>query len=289
MSIEQNNSTTIIPFCIFHWNNPNTDTYRGYIGDPVKTRQPDGSDLYECKPSAPAYGNWTIYGTFYAVNPMLRPIPTGLKLFSAIKADKFPYNSTQLDFLYDPYNVNKDGVAFMTWSQKVPYTVPLYIYDNGSSIYPSFTKNPFGKNWKESIISPIFVLVDPKMTYLNPKHPETPGKHNVKDVFARNTNNQLIYKFSNKHDGPGNCLPDPTGDSLTTCFLLSDEDLLRQDPTPDIPRPPTLLEHLKDILREKERRLTFFDTISPYFITLILIVFILSIIACIIILLKPSN
>lgn len=283
MSIEQNNSTTIIPFCIFHWNNSDTNIYYGYIGDPVKTRQENGVDLYQCQSSSQSYGNWKLYGTFYAVDPMLRPIPTGLKLFSAIKANKFPYNSTKLDYLYDPYNINKDGVAFMTWSQKVPHTVPLYIYDTGDSIYPSFTQNPLGKNWKESVISPIFVLVDPKINY------DIDSTHVVDDVFTRDINNRIDFRFSSKHYGPGSCLPDPNGDSLTTCFLLTDEDLLRRDPTPDVPRPPTLLEHLQDILRTKERKLTFFDTISPYLITIILIVFILSIISCVIILLKTPE
>ena len=269
-----NTSFLIVPFCIYHLNDEKTGINLGYIGNPVRTKH---NHTFKCSLNPGLkHANWKFYGNFYAVTPMLRPIPSGLKLLNVVNIQQYPYNTSKLDYIYDPYHLTKHGVSFMTWTRPAPYTVPLYIYDTpNGSIFPSFDKNPFGKNWKQSLVSPIFVLVDPKSPY------GTNKIHKVKDDFSRDINGNIEFKFINHYK---RCIPNPEGTSLPQCFLAADKNILGKEIN-DHPAPPTLLQTIQG-LKDQNKPKNIFKNIQPIFIMIFIIIFLLSLISSIIILSK---
>lgn len=56
MSSEQKSSFLISPFCIYHYDDLQTNTFRGYIAYPVKSRSYNGSEYLKCGPIPKAYG-----------------------------------------------------------------------------------------------------------------------------------------------------------------------------------------------------------------------------------------
>ena len=194
----------ITKFCIMHHNDPNTNTYRGVItSSPCKHKQ-----------------NWEKYYTFYALSPMIRPIPNGLKLINTTKINKYPYNTTTVDHAYDPFDIQKNAVYFITWTQPVPATVPLYIHisPDGNS-YPSFNKNPPSiGNWSQDPIGPLYVLVD---TYTHPTNLDS--NNNKLPTWKIDSNGNPIFLFSKNNN---RCIPNLNGISLEQCFLETDLNIL---------------------------------------------------------------
>ena len=157
---EQNQSVIISQFCIMHYNDPNTNTYNGYISYPTRIKTIDGFET-KCTQPPSEYGQWQLYQKFYALSPMIRPIPTGLKLINANTMDYYPYSTKNIKHVYDPFDIQQESISFMTWTQPVPGTVPLYLHisPNGDS-YPSFDKNPPSEgNWTQNKMSPLFVSI----------------------------------------------------------------------------------------------------------------------------------
>lgn len=175
--------TTLLPFCIYHYIDHATKTYLGYIGAPEIIKEKDGSETNRCVTDPMIYRGWYLAGTFYAISPMFRPIPTGMKIFCAKRQREFPYVTNDVKLLYDPYNVKKDCVYFTTYNQSVPNTVPLYFHKIGKFTFPSFDITPPSNDpsWGKTQISPIFVMT----------------KHTVGDILKR-----VKFKCIN-----GRCLP----------------------------------------------------------------------------------
>ena len=68
---------TIMPLCIYHYNDKGTNTYRGFINIASKIRTKGGNEILKCVQSQNRFGSgWKYYGSFYALSPMLRPIPS---------------------------------------------------------------------------------------------------------------------------------------------------------------------------------------------------------------------
>ena len=153
------NIQEIVKFCIFHYNDSSTNTFLGYIGNPIVIRQDDGNISFNCAEST-VFKNWKLGGTFYAISPMFRPIPNGMKLYCAKKKGGFPYNTVSNEIVYDPYNVKENCNYYITYNKKVPNTEPLYIHKIGDNIYPSFNPNPPSKSpyWTQEESSPIYVM-----------------------------------------------------------------------------------------------------------------------------------
>jgi len=97
--------------------------------------------------------NWKLYKEFYAISPILRPIPTGMKLVRVEISESFPYNIKNVEYIYDPYII-KMGTFFITYNQPTPNTIPLYLYNINNNIIPSFDKT----NDLMLEISPIYVM-----------------------------------------------------------------------------------------------------------------------------------
>jgi len=201
------------------------------------------------------------YNTFYAFSPLLMPIPTGLKMFV--------FDGNETDYIYDIYDKNNsiNKVSFITWSQPVSGTVPLYLHitPEGHS-FPSFEKNPPGNiGWKNQNIEVIYVLVDSKY-FIKDNNINIPEWN--RDIYDR-----PIFKFTGIDN---RCIPDINGVSIEKCFLLTDEDILHVNkdfgPVPLLSKLKRLNKELKD-----KRSLKFLFKNVPTYIILIII---LCIIIC---------
>lgn len=271
-------SNIVIPLCIFHYDDEITNTYRGFIGNPSKIKTKDGYEILKCMDTDPSYGRWKLYGSFYALSPMIRPIPRGLKLMNANKLNYAPYNTSKVKYAYDPFDTQSESVSFLTWSKAVRDTVPLYLHitpEGGT--YPSFDPNPPGKKgWTKDIISPLYVLVDKKM-YIG-----SDANKQVLSNYDRDEYGKPEFKFSPEN---GRCLPDPYGMSLAKCFLITDENVLAGGAA-------TYNTNLLDQLREdkklhKQKNIReFFRTLPNAVIIICNILFFTSLFICILILLK---
>jgi hypothetical protein len=250
-------STNIItPYYIFHYVVNNI--HIGYISNSVKIKQHDGTIILTCEQQPPY--PWTYYSKFYAISPMFRPIPHGLKLISANK-DNNKNITSQILYEYDPFNVKPNSVNFLTWTQPVPYTVPLYfhMFNKTGTVFPSFEKIPKGDklNWSVVELSPIYVLVDNK---------DFKYKNGIPD-----------FKFIGNY---GRCIPSINGTHLGKCFLLNDENLKYTD-IKKFSEPPSLLQNikLKDIIQNQKKSKSFskfFRKISTFYISIIIIFFLFS-------------
>ena len=267
-------SNPFIPLCIMHYDDPDTNTYRGFIDYPSIIKTESGEEILQCVNYHPG---WKKYHTFYALSPMIRPIPSGLKLINATKYNKYPYNTTEIDYAYDPFNTQQDAVSFITWTQPASATVPLYIHisPNGDS-YPSFDKNPPSKgNWKKDHTGPLYVLVNIQNT---PNiHPNWLN-YNI-PIWETDSHGHPIFLFSTDHD---RCIPDINGISIEKCFLQTDKNILQQTKHNG---PSTLISTIES-LSQKNTDNNFFKHMPYYVIIIFLVLFILSIIACIIIIKK---
>lgn len=154
------NDDVIIPYCIWHYIDIETQTFLGYIGGPKKSMK-NGLIEFDCIPDKKKDSKWFLADSFYAVSPSFRPIPVGMKIFCAKKNIDFPYNTNDLYLMYDPYNIKDDCIYFTTYIQPVPNTKPLYFHKIGDNIFPSFNSSPPSSSpeWSQSFISPIFVMV----------------------------------------------------------------------------------------------------------------------------------
>jgi hypothetical protein len=275
---------TIVPFCIYHLIDTQTNTYVGYIGYGAKTVV-NNKEILRCQAPNIKYGRYKIYGSFYAITPLFRPIPSGLKLINAVQQKYHPYGTSDIKYEYDIFDKNNtNSINFLTWLQPVRNSVPLYIYNTpGGTSFPSFKKNPSYYNkslgWSENEISPIFVLVD-KDAYLSNPDSTPQSFQNFKTK-----NGTLNFKFSNFN---GRCVPDPNGNSISECLLIYDEDILYQRNGSELNPLPLLkmitlqnanVEHIKNY--EK-----YYKYLKQYPINVGILIFLISLITTIIFLIK---
>jgi hypothetical protein len=138
----------IIPFHIFHREHENK--YLSYVQNSVIKN--NSSLTFVNIPKT------VFYKSFYAINPMFRPIPPKTNIVCFKQNETFPFNVVDVFILYDPYDIEgaKDSVCCITWLTPVPNTVPLYLYKNYIGIYCSFENNE--KYGTELDISPIYVM-----------------------------------------------------------------------------------------------------------------------------------
>lgn len=267
----------IVPYCIYHHLDHTTNTFYGYIGNPSKIQKSSGDIELKCK-SIP---NWELYNSFYAFSSMIRPIPDGLKIMNAIKIEQSPFDTKDIEYVYDPFNINKNSVSFLTWNQPVTNTVPLYIHitPNGHS-FPSFEKDPpiNQKGWTQSKISPLFVLVDTEISGIN----KGLNGYNISS-FPKDKNGVPIFTFSIKDN---KCHPEPNGMSLEKCFLLTDKDLLNTKSSSyrTILKQIKKLDDNKKINNDKKDITKFFSNISETVIIIVIVIFLISLIISIILL-----
>lgn len=188
--------------------------------------------------------------TVYAIHPDFRPIPPGAALFCAQKEP-----IVNIKTVYDPFDYQKGCSRFIAWIEPVPHTTPLYIYKKGNNIRMSF-KDEFPKGYHYDMT--LFVLTDPRDDL-----PTVPGFTN--DKFAI-VNGQPQFMFEGYQ---GRCLPDPNGIPLSQCIVLHTEKIL--SPVSNVE--PSLLDHLRQVAKQKTAN----SNISPTLSSLIFLIFLISV------------
>ena len=138
-------NSDILPFCVYHWVDPDQGIYLAYLRGPEFATNKNGQVFLTCGDTPPSnnpYGRWKKAFTFYAVNPALKPIPFGMSLFCAKRAQEFPWNTTEVKFVYDQFNVDNKCVYFIAYTMPVPFTTPLFLHHQEKSSFPSLDPNP---------------------------------------------------------------------------------------------------------------------------------------------------
>ena len=263
-----NRYSQIVPYCIYHYTDNNTNTFYGYIGNPTKIKKLSGNIEFSCPIDTIQNSKWTLYNSFYAFSPMIRPIPKGLKLINALKLGQYPFSTKTIKYQYDPFHIKENSVSFLAWTKPVMTSVPLYIHiTSDGNYFPSFEKEPLikQKGWTQSKLSPIFVLVDPEITGITTDIIGNQIKPIIKDVKEN-----PIFKFTRTDTG---CTPSYNGMSLEKCFLLTDEDLLNNKKYDT----HTLLEEIQKINKQHQNN-NFFLNYSSIIYIIIIIFLITSII-----------
>jgi hypothetical protein len=252
---------SVNPYCIYHSNN--IDNIYGLIKSPLRVKKKNGDEVLQCYLN-PIMKNWKYYASFYAINPMIQPIPTGLHLICAKLSQEFPYNTISIDIIYDTFRIDDNCVYFMTWTLPVPYTVPLYLYSTSSGISITFQEH---KDMKQLNISPLYVLSNFE------------NKPDFFKDFKKLKNGEIDFTFANNQ---GRCLPNPYGNSLSKCLVLSNENITDLEYNGG---PPTLLQHLERIEKKKEKNISkLFQKIPSIAIAIILLFFSISFFTIIILL-----
>jgi hypothetical protein len=138
-------NSDILPFCVYHWVDPDQGVYLGYLGGPEFATNESGQVFLTCgdtPPSSNPYGRWKKAFTFYAINPALKPIPFGMSLFCAKRSQEFPWNTTEVKSVYDQFNIDNQCVYFIAYTMPVPFTTPLFLHQQEESSFPSLDPNP---------------------------------------------------------------------------------------------------------------------------------------------------
>lgn len=244
MSIKQ--TSLLVPFCLYQRDNM-SGPFQSYIGNPVL--ETDGDKLrMVCSEPNRAFEGWYPTGRFYAINPMFTAIPTFMKLICAKKsgvAEKH-YSTLKVVNNYDPYNISDSCIYFITWTQPVPYTTPLFIYNSQGAVLATFERR---EDMAEAFMSPLYVLTDrPYPTSLIP-----PGGQ-----WFRMKGERAEFTF---RDYQGRCIPDPNGVPFLQCNLNNDLSLTG---------PQSLLSILDSQKRDEQSFPRFFDSISNVWISIAL-------------------
>lgn len=244
----------ITPYCIFNYNDTYTNTFLSLIESSKIILNKDQEIEFSCS----SISGWLLSDIFYAISPMTRPIPVGMKLFCAVKKISFPYNTIDVEIVYDIFNLDKHGTYFMTYNQPVPNTVPLYLHKLGDEILiPSFDKEPpnNSSNWTHAKVSPIFVMT----------------KKSLKNTSLKDLK---FYSIN------GKCLPlEPNDDTFgydpKDKKLYLDECLVIHNEIIDSQNPKNLLTIIDKKKVSKNKFPKIFRKISPIITTLIFIIFVL--------------
>ncbi len=165
-------TSDVLPFCVYYWVNPQENIYRSYLSGPSLVKDKDGKLDYQCikSNSLMPYGNWTLAFTFYAINPMIRPIPLGMSLFCAERKNSFPWDTQNISTVYDPYDIDENCVYFIAYTRPTPWTKPLFVHTQGNltipqGIFTSWNPNPPIENSNGKYVSVKNNLFSTQTTY----------------------------------------------------------------------------------------------------------------------------
>jgi hypothetical protein len=265
MNIDDKENYLIDQFCIFHYDDFEKNIFRSYITYERKLEL-NGKPI-TCYPLPSKLGKWKLYGKFYAISSLFRPIPHGLKLLNT-EVENQRDGILDVDHMYDPFNTSNVDVNFITWTKKVPETVPLYLHKTPDNFtYVSFDANPPAadiKDWGSDNLSPIYVLVD-NSYYQSYKN----SPYKIYE-FPKDKNGFPEFKF---FDPNNRCIPTKNKDgmSLERCFLKADENIYDDEHENSI----SLIQQLNYIInkREKSTIIKIFSKIPFSVVLLVVLIF----------------
>ena len=254
-------NSKFIPVCMYH--KGYGDSLQGYLGTPTISIDENGKQILGCGINA---DGWYYVGRFYAINPMYIPIPSDMNLICAKRSDtaEKSFNTVDVSTTYDPFHLDNSCVYFLGWTIPKPYTTPLFLYNNGNGVVPSFYTSVFPPHH----LPVLYVLTDKPM-----ENTIFPGK---KNWFEMDENGVPIFRFKSYM---GVCIPDVDGGSLEECMVRND---LKNK------KPQTLLDYLgkNEDEMDKESELSFFKKNKNLFWIVLVIIFIFCFILVILFLKK---
>lgn len=103
--------------------------------------------------------SWFLGAVFYAIRPDFYPIPRGMSLVTTENKDYFPYSSSYMAIVLDPFHLHYGTTNFITYYTPVNHTIPMYIYKIGDDdLFIAFGKENKGFNNEQILISPLYVM-----------------------------------------------------------------------------------------------------------------------------------
>jgi hypothetical protein len=273
MSENVRNDSGLFPYYIYHYEDPNTQTYLGHISSAEVNVDDKGEISYQGMGKSLIYTGWKKYGKFYSLEPSFQPIPRAMVLLCAKWLAGFPYQTYSIKHVMDPFNKEMGScVYFYAYDRFVPNTVPLYFYslnvDANTSddiIWPSFEKDPpGGLDWK-LVRDPVYVLA--------------PDHTSEKCKTCLTSEEILTIGFDNVDNA---CVPTKDGiyETIKQCIVSTGGD-----------KSETLLEMIAGD-KKKDKDITFrkfFKQIPDYAVSIILGVFAMSFVIVFLILLNGNK
>ena len=119
----------------------------------------DNSELTtKLKPNTYVPDGYKKSGEFYAISPILRPIPMGTKLYCAKRSKKEDIGTAEFHLIYDIFDIQGDCTYFIAYNQKVPDSKALYVHtvSNGKEFLSFDMKGPPGSTFSNN--SPVYVF-----------------------------------------------------------------------------------------------------------------------------------
>jgi hypothetical protein len=291
---DKNNMNLINKYCIYHYVTSTSNSMS--MIQISKKEYHKGKNIIKTYCDAVPGTYWQTYGVFYALNPLIQPIPLGTHLIEIKNNLGYPYNTELINIVYDPFLVKEGNEYFVTWTKIVPYTVPLYLFKGENGVYITFESKPPYKNMKELIYSPLYVLRDPQYIKPNSEYEKilddyyhTNQNIKVKSNFEIDKNDQVNFKFIPYQ---GRCIPKPGGHNIEKCLINVRLEQIEYNKNVEnrmgIGDSVTLLSHIADIVEEKNNltNKNSIKKVSVFIIFIILLIFSISFVICILILLN---
>ena len=206
----------IITICVYQHINTKTDTYLTYMN--YSNTNNECIPVKLINPLVNSKLDWKLAFSFYAINPMVKPLPAGMALFCAIKNEEPPHNIIDIKLIYDIFtDIKLNGLYFITYTKPVPETIPLHVFTKNNNIFINFCSNPppcvnnignkpndtqkpisshnqYTDGWVRTTLSPFFVIN---------KHNFNQDQNNINFVC----NNGVLMPYSKPIDNVFNVQP----------------------------------------------------------------------------------
>jgi hypothetical protein len=244
----------IIKLCLYHKLDEKDGNHMSLI-----TNSYMENNNYKCQHMNNQQG-WDYIDTFYALSPMFRPIPIGMKLIcikiSEINSLNFIKNIYISDGLF---NYSDDCLYFITYNLIVINTIPLYFYSRENKIFASFIKKPPSNIWKPAKIPYIYVL---PQGIVNINNPDKTLFHCV---------NGRCLPFNEKHILHYNSYDEMKSYTIDKCVMLCNQIIVNNE---------KINEDIINIVKKLDKYNknifnNFISNIHPYIISLLLLIFII--------------
>lgn len=266
--------------CLYHYVDPESQVILGYIGQSQIVKREDGSLSYLCmnESTKPEWKFWKLVGVFIAVSPLLRPIPTGMRLFCAKTKNSYPYDTESVETVYDPFNAKENCNYFITYTQPTPGTVPLYLHKLGDGIFPSFDKNPptDNPNWNNEILNPIFVMT-PNSLGIEEE------KFNSEDINFYCLNNRCLPWTK---DTDTKYISEYNKYKIDECVIRCNQTVLTTSG-----KPLNILQKIQNQskIMKYQNLSKIFKKCPPFLISIVIFLFVISLLIVLIMLIKNKN
>lgn len=290
------NIPNIVPYFILQYVDQRSGTYRGYIVAANASKNENGEIVYDYKIDTNVFRHgWKIVGKFYALNPLFRPVPTGMNLYCVEHSTSAPMRISSFYKDYDLFYIHKQNCTFfITYGQPTLNTISLYFHNMGADgLFPTFGRHPPVGNaeWFDVKFSPIFVMTsfsqDTNIKGISAKYDESMRFKCLNKKCVPWTDNQLdIYKTEDLI--AQNAIP------ILDCVITCNQNLIENEIDKDavegkIHSPKSIFSVVKSIEEPTETKQQ--DANNAVLIVVVIFSVMLILIVCIsvIILMKKSR